>query len=398
MRVLLSLRRYVQGQLRVVHAKRVRAVFAAVRSLLTGASLTLTSLGRNVSPRSSEKHGIKRIDRLLGNEALAGERGLFFAALARRILSSTRPQILIDWTEVTANRLCVLCATVAFDGRSIPIYAEAHPKKFLSNPTVEREFLRRLREVLPEHCRPILVMDAGFQGVIWQRILEMGWDFVVRIRKRIAVTLDGNRTGKLRDWISSEMLFGLATGAPRDLGHRLVTRRHRLRLRIIIADQRSPAARGPLSSFKRDSYDVRQALAAREPWLLVTSLPDTTAAEVTRIYRRRMQIEETFRDTKNPRFGWSLEYSGTRSASRMDVLLLIGAIATVVSLLVGLAAEKHGLQYRYQANTRRSRRVLSLVNLGRRLLRAPRDALGLELPALFALLQHHFPEVQMLEK
>jgi hypothetical protein len=372
----------------------MRAVFAAVRGLLRAGSLTLTGVGRCASPSSSEKHGIKRIDRLLGNEALADERLLFYRALADRILSSDRPRIVIDWTEVTIHRLAVLCAAVAFDGRAIPIYAETHPRKLLSNPDVERDFLLHLFEVVPKRCRPILVLDAGFRPIMWKTIQKLDWDFVVRIRKRIKVTVESGRTGTYKDWIPSEMLFGLVRKQPRDLGVRLISH-HRLPLRIVVADQRSLVAQGPMTNFRRCGADLHKAQSGREPWLLVTSLdPRTSAAVVTSIYASRMQIEETFRDAKNPRFGWRLEYSGSRTPSRVDALLLVAAIAMVAALLVGLAAEELRLHYRYQANTRRDRRVLSLINLGRRILIAPPTDLACDLSSLFGRLKRREANLQ----
>jgi hypothetical protein len=99
-----------------------------------------------------------------------------------------------------------------------------------------------------------------------------------------------------------------------------------------------------------------------------------------------MQIEETLRDQKNARFGWSLEHSGCRSTERLDLLLLIGALASLVALLVGLAGEAARLHHQFQANTRRTRRVLSLHTLGRRLLIAPPSQLDCQIRALLPLL------------
>src|SRR5262249_25211222 len=333
---------------------------------------------------SSERHGIKRIDRLLGNEDLARDRIAFFAAIAERILGGNRPTIVVDWTEATIHRFCVLYAAVAFEGRAIPIYAETDPINLLSNTRIEQRFLLQLAAVIPKRCRPILVLDAGFRPMMWGNILRLGWDFVVRIRSGILVTINATRGDNRRDWAKSQSLYGHARRRPRDLGLRLVSRTHRHTLRVIVVDQRSKEARGPLTNFRRRNAEKTAAQSAREPWLLVTSLDETaSAAVITAIYAKRMQIEETLRDTKNPRFGWKLEYSGSRSPARIDVLLLIGAIASLVALLLGFAGERSRLQYRYQANTRRHRRVLSLLTLGRRLLLSLPTEIEWRLPILF---------------
>lgn len=43
----------------------------------------------------------------------------------------------------------------------------------------------------------------------------------------------------------------------------------------------------------------------KEPWLLVSSLPECHdyASKIAKCYSSRMQIEESFRDQKSPRYG-----------------------------------------------------------------------------------------------
>jgi hypothetical protein len=59
-------------------------------------------------------------------------------------------------------------------------------------------------------------------------------------------------------------------------------------------------------------------------------------------------------------FGWSLREARATQAERVEVLLLIAALA----MLVGLMAEEAGAYRAYQANTVTSRRVLSHFVLG----------------------------------
>jgi predicted small integral membrane protein len=85
-----------------------------------------------------------------------------------------------------------------------------------------------------------------------------------------------------------------------------------------------------------------------------------------------MKIEESIRDTKNPRWGFALLYARSRRAERLEVLLLIAALGTLASWLCGLAAEAHQWARHFQANTVRARTVLSTVFLGRQLLTSRR--------------------------
>jgi hypothetical protein len=84
-----------------------------------------------------------------------------------------------------------------------------------------------------------------------------------------------------------------------------------------------------------------------------------------------MQIEETLRDAKSHRFGFGLRYARSTSQHRIQVLLLLVALATLVLWLVGLAGRARDLARHFQANTIRVRAVLSTPFLGWQLLRKP---------------------------
>ena len=48
-----------------------------------------------------------------------------------------------------------------------------------------------------------------------------------------------------------------------------------------------------------------------------------------------MQIEESFRDIKGHRLGFSVSESLTRNQARLEILLLIGALATFFNVVNG---------------------------------------------------------------
>ena len=89
-----------------------------------------------------------------------------------------------------------------------------------------------------------------------------------------------------------------------------------------------------------------------------------------------MQIEETFRDLKSHRWGFGLRYARSHSPRRLETLLLVAALASFVVWLLGLAAISLGRHHRLQANTVRSRPVLSTFFIGRQLV----DCTDQELP------------------
>ena len=100
-----------------------------------------------------------------------------------------------------------------------------------------------------------------------------------------------------------------------------------------------------------------------EAWCLATSRADLRAAQVVQIYAKRFRIEETFRDTKDLRFGMALKATHIKDPLRRDRLLLLAAITQALLTLLGAAAEDVGLDRMLKANTVK-RRTHSLFRQG----------------------------------
>ena len=77
-----------------------------------------------------------------------------------------------------------------------------------------------------------------------------------------------------------------------------------------------------------------------------------------------MQIELSFRDLKSHRYGQGFEDSLTRKGARIEVLLLLSAMAAFASWLVGMACENCGIDD-WLAPFRSKRRLYSVMRLGR---------------------------------
>jgi hypothetical protein len=231
---------------------------------------------------------------------------------------------------------------------------------------VEQRFLRELKAIVPAECRSVIVSDAGFKGPFFQAVMDHGWDFLGRIR---GTTKAISSVGKT---VSKEQFYARASTTPVDLGWfgLFVTQKIPCRL-VLVRKRRRPGPKQPPPTCKEER-EMRQA--ALDPWLLATSLTDVDAASIVSTYARRMQIEETFRDTKNHRFGWSLGDVRLSTPQRMAVVLTLAALAFVVVTLIGMAAERRGTHRAYQANTEK-RRVLSFLVLVAAILR--RNSLGL---------------------
>ncbi|MEZ9923750.1 transposase, partial [Vibrio breoganii] len=104
---------------------------------------------------------------------------------------------------------------------------------------------------------------------------------------------------------------------------------------------------------------------------LATNLPTGTRTpkQLVRIYSKRMQIEETFRDLKSPAYGLRLRHSRTSNPERFDIMLLIALMLQLTFWLAGVHAQKQGWNKHFQANTIRNRNVFSTVRLGMEVLR-----------------------------
>jgi hypothetical protein len=360
MRAIRILQERLGSGLDFMHAKRAAAFWRGVEGLLRGQRLWLTALGRSLPGRCTDKHRIKAVDRLVGGAAVQAAVPKLYAILATFLLRRIqRPVILIDWTGADPG-FGVLSAKLCFRGRALTLFSRTFPKNRKSSPPAEREFLEEFVRVIPASAKPVLVTDAGFLFTWFDAVSACGWDFVGRLRGSLFIEIG-------RKWISLPDAHGLARGKSRDLGVVLIGRTVRHKHRVVLS--RIPKLKGRKKIGRnglprKSTADRQRRAAAREPWVLVTSLTDP-ARVVSDAYAMRMQIEETFRDIKSHRHGWSAEDIRCKNPKRIDVLLLLGAFAALAMHLVGLAASEMGLQRGFQANTLRARPVFSTFFLAR---------------------------------
>lgn len=365
MRVEAMVRQLVEGCRANVHAKRLGAVTKVVEGIVRGGRLVPASIGKNLPGSARPKHGIKCVDRLLGNAHVQGELLYLYCAIAHHLLHNcARPVVLVDWSQVGGPHEA-LVAAVPIGGRALPVYVEVHPLKKLGNAAVEERFLRSLAAILPAGSKPIVISDAGFKGPFFQAVLALGWDFLGRVRGTAKATpADGGPA------ISKEEFYAGASIRPTELGRFGLFVKQRIPCRLVLVRNRRKPGRKPPPPKCKEERELRQS--ALDPWLLGTSVTDGDAAYIVSLYAKRMQIEETFRDAKNHRFGWSLGDVRTGDSKRAAVLLTLAALALVVVTLIGLSAEQRGLHRAYQANTL-TRRVLSFFVLACTILRRGDD-------------------------
>lgn len=140
--------RFFQKALAPLHVYRQRALIDSASAVINGASLLLTSIGRHLSGNACVKHKIKRIDRLLGNTYLHDEVSLVFQSITKRLVRNMpRVFILIDWSSYHSESFQLLCASLACDGRSLPLMSCVVPESQQGNMSV-----------LFQHLRTVLVL------------------------------------------------------------------------------------------------------------------------------------------------------------------------------------------------------------------------------------------------
>jgi hypothetical protein len=359
------------------HKARHNSFADAVLSVLDRNELTVTALGRGVDRDTSPKDKIKRVDRLLSNRELWAETNAMYATICKRwIPHNARPVILVDWSNLDERgNAYLISATLSYDGRPITLYQEVHAIETKEKPAAHKKFLTALKGLLPEGCRPIVVADAGFK-VPWHKlVLSLGWDYVGRVRKPNHYSLNGE------DWRPVKELFEKANSRT-PLFKGKLTKNNPFDTPFIL--HRKPAkgrhkftAKGKVC---QSTDSKKHADGGREPWLLVTSLDITNrdAKRIVQLYAKRMEIECGYRDMKSEHYGLGFNASKSYKINRINILMLISAVAALILIIIGTAVEQAGVHYRYQANTIKHRRVLSLHFLGREVIKDSRMTLLFE--------------------
>lgn len=274
----------------------------------------LATIGRRMAGPTTAKSAIKRAWRFTCNrrvevpDAMAGVVG----HLARR--RRKKPLIIsLDWTDV--RDFHTLMAAACIGGRAVPLTWCSYTGSKLrrSQNALEERLLRRLKALLPESTRVIILADRGFGRAEWAAVCqELGFGYVVRIKPDVTISCSRYR-GVLRRYPvwrgMAHVLRGVDYRKDRRVRHNVVVRWQ------------------PGLPKKRD-----------EPWYLMTDRDDR-AERLCALYARRMSVEELFRDGKSRRNGQSLRHTRIGHPDRFDRFLLVVALAYILLVGLGLAAK-----------------------------------------------------------
>ena len=314
-----------------LHAKRVESLTNAVVGVVNAVSLSIHAIGAGLAQMNGlhTKHAIKQVDRLLSNVGL--NVWALFAHWVPYVLGArTDAVVALDWTDFDADgHSTIALYLVTAHGRALPLVWMSVEKAKLKDRRNEYEdaVLLRLREVLPPGVQVTILADRGFgDQKLYELLTDLGFAFIIRFRGVVVVeSRDGERR-PASDWVR-------ANGQIRHLKGARVT-----------------ADRYPV-----DSVVCVKAHGMKDAWCLAIGGTPVNGAVAVKLYGRRFTIEESFRDTKDPRYGLGLSATHVRDVRRRDRLLLICAMAMTLLTVLGAAGESLGMDRMLKANTSKKR-------------------------------------------
>jgi hypothetical protein len=352
----------------VIHQARLKTLSLVVSGVMQNKKISITELGRGIVGDKQERSGIRQADRLVGNKNLHAERETIYQEMVNLLIGRKKcVDIIVDWSQVPNTTHHILRASLAAKGRALTLYEKVHSEKKLGNARVQHKFLKRLKSLLPENCKPLIITDAGFHISWFEQILDFGWDFLGRIRGTYKYReIQGEHWQKCRNLYTKAKLVAVSCGKV------LLSEKSALPSYLYLVKEKSKGRKVKTRTGKKkcNSQTKDYSRTGKEPWLLASSIKGTGYLKALRVinkYKLRMQIEEGFRDLKSSRYGLSFEYAWSRNISRIENLLLIATLTCLIAWLIGWFGETHGLHRQFQGNSIKNRRVLSLFFLGCRL-------------------------------
>jgi len=322
-----------------LHAKRVQSVTGAVVGVVNAVSLSIHAIGAGLAQTTglNTKHAIKQVDRLLSNAAF--NVWALFAHWVPYVVGATKEIVVaLDWTDFDADgHTTIALYLVTAHGRATPLVWMSVKKARLKGrrASYEAAVLLRLHEVLPSDVKVTLLADRGFGDQhLYAFLKDLGFDFVIRFRGDVMVQSRDGEVRPARDWVPPN-------GRTRHLKDARVTADH----------------------YPIDAVVCVKARGMKDAWCLAVGGGTFTGATAVKLYARRFTIEESFRDTKDPRYGLGLSATHVHDVRRRDRLLLVCAMAQTLLTLLGAAGESLGMDRMLKANTVK-RRTHSLFRQG----------------------------------
>jgi hypothetical protein len=302
-------------------AKMIAAVWLAGTVSIT-AMARAAAMAFRQSPRTLQK----AFDRTLSSPSVDPMK-LYRELFLRVVGSQRRVVIAIDWLSVRKDTMRVLLASVTdADGRAWPVLAWWVPtsQRKRRQRELERAMIEHIAALKPAHCTVILLADRGFDGAAFRAdVRAAGLHYVIRVRGNLQAFCDGKK------YTARKLACSRGEGTIRRDGVLLTAKKDAVGAFVSCWDKQS-----------------------RDPWLLITNLPDC-GDEIVALYKLRFRIEESIRDLKNLRLGLGLEEVRMRDTRRWSVLLAVTLLSYWVVRRCGRIARARGLARRFSTSGRR---------------------------------------------
>jgi hypothetical protein len=322
--------------------------------------LSVTEIGKKLTSKSTVKSKIYAAQQLVSNYKLSSQTDLIYKGLAHFFWSNaTEIVVLVDWTGACSKGYHALEASIAAHGRSIPIYHEIHHESEQEKANVQCTFLSRLKEVIPPHLAVTIVTDAGFHREWFQQVLAHGWNVIGRIYSKYCYQVEGDTT-----WhYVSDMVFD-GVGRAKALGKAKLGKTKKSVEGYLYTYKERLSGKIRKKKNPYPSHDKAHSDYYKKGWVLFSSL-DKSARFLVSYYKKRMQVEQNFKDIKNEELGLGLRRNQSLGKTRINMLFFLAVLLIIIAWWFGLMIESMGKHRSYQANSIKTKRVRSFVHLAR---------------------------------
>lgn len=342
-----------------IHTKRKKCLSRFLSDLMDyDTTLSVTEIGKKLSSKSTLKSKIYAAQTLVNNTKLEQHIPLIYQGFAHFFWGYAKEIVmLIDWTGACSKGYHALEASVVGHGRSVPIYHEVHPESGQGNEHVHEKFLAQLATVVPSHLKVTLITDAGFHQNWFKQVLDLGWEVIGRVYSRYAYQQEGEGI-----WHNIKDIVFDGIGKARALGP-VTLGKTKKSLKGYLYTYKEILS-GKVRQKKGHSHDKDYSSYYKNGWVLFSSLKQPAHFLVS-YYKKRMQIEQNFKDIKNEQLGLGLRRNLSSGKTRINILFFLAALLTIIAWWFGVMLERLGKHHSYQANSIKHKRIRSFIHLGR---------------------------------
>ena len=343
-----------------IHKARINCLSRFIGDLLDyDVNLSVTEIGKKLSSSTSVKSKIQAANYFVGNIKLGSQIPLIYNGLAHFFWGGSKEIVLlVDWSGACSTKLHTLTASVVGHGRSIPIYHEVFPESFLGSQMAHEQFLKTLSDIIPSHIEVTVITDAGFHKHWFGEVIKLGWNVIGRIYQGYSYRKEGEKIWyKLRD-----VAYG-GHGTASALGKVTLGKKTK-RMEGYLYTYKEKLSNKSHKKNKYPDHEKQHSQYYRNGWVLFSSM-DKNASFLIKYYKKRMQIEQNFKDIKNEQLGIGLRQNQSYILNRINRLWFIAILIILISWWFGLMLETQNKHRAYQANTIKNKRVRSFVHLAR---------------------------------